>query len=185
MRGKQKPYPIPMHEYPFTLIQVCLYNDEGELAFRRPLWLIVVGELRHKLGLLDSYPAYRQHFDIEHFFRFGKQKLLLDKFQTSESVHVKTWWQLCQLAYLQLWVARTCALCLHRPWERCLPSVMTGNISPSFVQRDFARIIHQLGSPASSPKPRGYSPGRPTGLRLAPRQRHNIVQKTLLQSNTV
>jgi hypothetical protein len=101
MHGKQKPHPIPMHEYPFTLIQVCLYNDEGEMAFRRPLWLIIVGELRHKLGLLDSYPADRQRFDIEHFFRFGKQKLLLDKIQSPESVYEETWWQLCQLAYLQ------------------------------------------------------------------------------------
>ena len=181
MRGKQKPYPIPMHKYPFTLIQVCLYNDKGKLAFRRPLWLIVIGKRRHELGLSDSYPAYRQRFDIEHFFRFGKQKLLIDKFQTPETKHEETWWQLCNLAYLQLWVARTCARCLPRPWEHSLPAVKSKNISPSFVQRDFSRIIRQLGTPASWPKPRGYSPGRPKGLRLAPRQRQSVVRKTQTQ----
>ena len=178
MRGKQKPDPIPMHKYPFTLVRVRLYNDKDELAFQRPLWLIVIGKRRHELSLLDSYHAYRQRFDIEHFFRFGKQKLLLDKFQTPEVRHEETWWQLCNLAYLQLWVARSCALCLPRPWERSLPAVKSKNISPSFVQRDFYRITRQLGTPASWPKPRGYSPGWPKGLRRAPRQRIKVLRKS-------
>jgi hypothetical protein len=178
MRGKQKPNPIPMHKYPFTLIRVCLYNNKGELAFQRPLWLIAVGERRHELSPLDICHAYRQRFDIEHFFRFGKQRLLLDKFQTPDTDQEEAWWQVCQLAYLQLWFARSCARLLPRPWERCLPAVKSKNVSPSFVQRDFSRIIRQLGTPASSPKPRGYSPGRPKGLRLAPRQRQSVICKS-------
>lgn len=178
MRGKQKPHPIPMQRYPFTLVRVCLYNEQGKLAFQRPLWLIVVGERRHELSLADIYPVYCQRFDLEHFFRFGKQRLLLDKFQTPETVHEETWWQLVHLAYLQLWVARTSAQCLPRPWERHLPVVKTGQISPAFVQRDFARIIRQLGTPAHSPKPRGIPPGRRKGMSLTPRKRRKVLRKS-------
>lgn len=32
-----------------------------------------------ELFLLDIYQAYLQRYDLEYFFRFGKQKLLLDK----------------------------------------------------------------------------------------------------------
>jgi len=184
MRGKQKPAPIPMHRYPFTLLRVCLYNDQGELAFQRPLWLIVVGERRLELSLLEIYRAYIQRFDIEHFFRFGKQKLLLDKFQTPETAHEETWWQLVHLAYLQLWVARSCAQCLPRPWERHLPAVKTGIISPGFVQRDFKRIIHQLGTPAEVPKPRGIPPGRRKGMGLVPRMRRKVIRKSAVRPET-
>ena len=55
---------------------------------------------------------------MEQFFRFTKQNLLLDKFQTPETEHEEHWWQIVLLAYLQLWVAREHASCLPRPWEK-------------------------------------------------------------------
>lgn len=69
----------PMHQHPFTLVKIRWYNQKGEALFQKPLWLIVIGERRADLSF---YPAYLQRYDLERFFRFGKQKLLLDKFQT-------------------------------------------------------------------------------------------------------
>jgi hypothetical protein len=177
MRGKRKPEVIPMHRYPFTLVRVGLYDAQGQLAFQRPLWLLVVGECRGELSLPDIQQAYAHRYDLEHFFRFGKQKLLLTAYQTPEVQHEETWWQLGCLAYLQLWVARPCAQTLPRPWERNLPAVKAGRLTPAMVQRDFGRIIRQLGTPASAPKRRGYSPGRRPGLRLPPRPRYKVVLK--------
>jgi len=168
MRGKRKPKPLPMHRYPFTLVRIVLYDQEGEAAFRRPLWLIVIGERRHELSLLDIQDAYARRYDLEHFFRFGKQKLLLARFQTPEDEREETWWQLVHLAYAQLWLARQVAQCLPRPWERNLPAMKTRQISPSLVQRDFARIIRQIGTPATPPKRRGNAPGRQRGVKILP-----------------
>lgn len=177
MRGKRKPVSIPMQRYPFTLVRICLYNSTGELAHSQPLWVIVVGEKRDLLSLLDVHLAYNQRFDLEHFFRFGKQRLLLADFQTPDCQHEENWWQLTHLAYLQLWVARTLAEDQPRPWERSLTRAKTQALSPTRVQRDFPGIIRQIGTPASIPKRRGYSSGRRTGTILAHRPRLPVVFK--------
>lgn len=177
MRGKRKPIYIPMHRHPFTLVRISLYNADGTPAYPQALWVIVMGEQRAALNLLDIFTVYDQRYDLEHFFRFGKQRLLLDDFQTPEVQHEENWWVLAHLAYLQLWVARSYAENHPHPWERSLPASKTQSLSPTRVQRDFGRIIRQIGTPAAPPKRRGYSPGRPKGAILVHRPRLSPVFK--------
>jgi hypothetical protein len=174
MPGKRD---CPVHLYPFTLVRVCVLDASGRLVFN-PWWLIVSGERRAELTLQQVYTAYNRRSDEEHFFRFTKQRLLLTRYQTPNLRREENWWQIVQLAYTQLWVARPLAMNLPRPWERYLPRFCSGGpISPSAVQRDFKRIIRQLGTPAVDPKPRGYSPGRSKGTRLRLRVRSPVVKK--------
>ena len=175
MRGKKD---IPMRQHAFTLVKIRWYNQKGEALFQKPLWLIVMGDRRIELSLLDIYQSYLQRYDLEHFFRFGKQKLLLDKFQTPDVKHEENWWRLVALAYLQLWAAKDLVSQLPRPWERYLPSVLNNLVTPAAAQRDMSRIIRQIGTPSPVPKPRGKSPGRPKGVVFTPRQRHLVVKKT-------
>jgi hypothetical protein len=183
MRGKRTP-PLPMHHYPFTLVRVVRYDAEGKLLDHRPLWLIVIGERRHELSLPNSFDAYRQRFDLEHFFRFGKQKLLMDACQTPEVDHEENWWQLTHIAYSQLWMARHLVHALPNPWQRNLPAIKNRLISPTLAQRDFGRIIRQIGTPAQPPKPRFISPGRPLGTKLPPRPQPKVVVKSHIHDNT-
>lgn len=219
LRGKRG---LPMHTHPFTLVRAHVLNDQGQPVFRRPLWLIVFGQRRKELSLCEIWETYGQRYDVEHFFRFGKQRLLMDAYQTPETAHEENWWTLVQLAYWQLWIARNEAMSLPRPWERYLPrfqamrraSVPTESPSvnmtsgadesapkdialtsatpsppkqakascvpsPSDVQRDFGRIIRQIGTPARPPKPRGKAPGRRAGERVVLRVRVPIVKKSL------
>jgi hypothetical protein len=182
MRGKRKPELLPMHRYPFTLVRIVLYDQEGTQVFRHPLWLIVIGERRHELSVRDVYDAYRQRFDLEHFFRFGKQKLLLDRFQTPDAEREEMWWQLGHIAYAQLWMARHVARSFPHPWERYLPTMQDRRMSPTLVQRDFGRVIREIGTPAQPPKRRGNSPGRRKGAKLQPRLRHRVVVKSQQQA---
>lgn len=180
MPGERKPVPRPMHEHPFTLVRIVRYDQAGNPAFKHPLWLIVMGKRRHELTLTHIDQAYVARFDIEHFFRFGKQKLRLVGFQTPEVAHEETWFQLTHIAYAQLWMARHLVACLPRPWERNLPALRRHLLSPTLVQRGFARIIRQLGTPAQPPKPRGISPGRRKGLKLPKRLRQKVIVKRLI-----
>ena len=177
MRGKREPIPIPMQNYPFTLLRIRLYNEKGKLVHKKPLWLIIVGEQRQEIGLTEAYEAYQQRYDVEHFFRFGKQNLLLDRFRTSVTRHAENWWEIVHLAYLQLWLARHHACNRLRPWERYEPMVKDKPPSPSMVQRSFGGIIWQFGTPAQAPKPRGNSPGRQKGTVLTLRPREPIIYK--------
>lgn len=174
MRGTQT---APMHEHPFRLVHITWLDEHGRPVFKRPMWLAVLGKRRHDLSLSQIQQAYTQRFDLEHFNRFGKQRLLLTAFQTPDVHREENWWLIAQLAYIQLWLARYLAENLPRPWERFLPPPKSPMASPSATQRAFGRIIGQLGTPARSPKPRGYSPGRPKGTGLKPRQRFSVVKK--------
>jgi hypothetical protein len=180
MRGTRE---YPMHQYPFTLIRARLLNADGKQVFQRPLWLLVMGQHGKELSLLESWEAYQRRYDVEHFFRFGKQRLLMTAYQTPEVQHEENWWQLAQLAYVQLWLARCLAEAVPRPWERYLPQFQTGiesqEASPSVVQRDFGRIIGEIGTPARVPKPRGKSPGRVKGDGQKPRKRQKVIKKSL------
>ena len=179
MRGQRD---APMHPYPFTLVCITRYGEDGQPAFKRPLWLVVMGDRRDELSLLDIYLAYQSRFDIEHFFRFGKQKLLLTRFQTPAVEREEKWWYLNHFAFAQLWLARHLTVALPRPWERQLPAMKNRLISPTLVQRDFARIIRQLGTPAAAPKPRNISSGRAPGVKLPKRPRQPVVVKRNLRA---
>jgi hypothetical protein len=182
MRGKRD---APLHRHPFTLVRITRYNEAGQPMFKRPLWLLVMGERRGELTLEQIYLAYQARFDIEHFFRFGKQKLLMTSFQTTEVEREENWWQLTHLAYAHLWLARHLTVALPRPWERNLPALKNRLISPALAQRGFERIIRQLGTPAQPPKPRNIPLGRAPGTKLPPRPRQRVVIKRNLRAAAV
>ena len=173
MRGS---HDCPMHRQPFTLMQIQVATAEG-IRIWKPMWLIMVGKRQNELTITEAYQSYRQRYDIEHLLRFSKQKLLLNAIATPEVEHEENWVQLSFLAYVQLWAARKLALTLPRPWERYLPQKTEGFLTPSQVQRDMNRIIMEIGTPANSPKRRGYSQGRTQGMVQTKRTRHEVIKK--------
>jgi hypothetical protein len=166
----------PMHRHPFDLVQVQVSDSSGERHFK-PQWLIVFGQSRQQLPCREAYQSYRERFNLEHGIRFGKQRLLMTQLQTPEVTQEENWVQFSWLAYVQLWMARLLTNRLPRPWQRYLPAYQQHQITPSMVQRDFARITQQIGTPAEAVKPRGNSPGRPVGTTLDPRPRRPIIKR--------
>jgi len=156
-------------KHPLNIHQIEVFNEAGEMLFKRPLWVAVFGKLRDKISLEDAYTQYRSRYDTEHLFRFGKTKLLMDKFQTSEVTHEENWWKLCTLAYIQLYLAKELAPSLPEPWERYLLSYKTEGseektiTSPSQTQRGFAKVLEHVGTPAKSCVARGKPHGRIAG----------------------
>jgi len=177
MRGKHKPNWIEMQNYPFTLLRIRCYNEQAELLEARPMWLLVMGEQRYQLSLEAIFRAYQQRYDLEHFFRYAKQRLLLDRYQTYKTPHEENWWKLVHLAYLQLWIAKPYARNIPRPWERYLPQAKEKLLSAGMVQRNFGEVLRQFGTPSRTPKRRGYSPGRARGTILPPRMYQPIIFK--------
>ncbi len=137
----------------------------------------MLGEWRGELYLVEGWETYGQRYDLDHYFRFGKQRLLVAAYQTPDVEHEENWMQLVQLASVQLWLGRELAGIRLRPWERYLPRRSSGVASPSQVQWDWERIIRQIGTPARPPKHRGNSPGRAKGTKMLARRRQPVVKK--------
>lgn len=177
-RGTQN---VPMYRHPFTLVRARVLDAAGNLIHKQEMWLLVIGKRRGELSLVEIWEAYARRYDLEHFIRFGKQRLLLTTFQTPEETHEENWWQIVQLAYILLWLSRNLAISLPNPWERYLPQTQNGVASPSATQRGFGRVIRQIGTPAAAPKRRGNSPGRRKGAKIPPRPQLPVVKKAAKQ----
>jgi hypothetical protein len=170
---------IPLNEYPLRIIRITITDESGNLVYKRPMWLMVCGKRRQELSLIQIWHSYKRRYDIEHFFKFGKMQLLMDKFQTPETAHEESWWQIASLAYAQLYMARELANNLPNPWEKYLPEMKNNATVKSArqVQKSFTRITQEIGTPAAAPKPRGKPLGRQKGAKQARRNRYPIILK--------
>jgi IS4 transposase len=163
----------------FDAVRVTVLKLDGTPLYKNPLWVMVTGKRRQEIGLEDIAKSYFQRYDIEHFFRFGKQKLLLTSFKTPDVRHEENWWWLCMMSYMMLYKSRFLADHIRHPWEKKQNEVKNDQErTPSQVQRDYERIIGEIGTPACYPKPRGNSPGRAKGSKIIGRKHNPIIKKT-------
>lgn len=170
---------IPMNEYPFTVCRATMTDAVGNAIFHKPLWLLVFGNRRDEINPEQIYKNYLQRYDIEHFFKFDKGHLLVDKFQTSKTQHEENWWSICSLAQAILFSARQAAQKMPNPWEKYLPEIkqLDRLPSPRQVQKSFEQLTQLIGTPANPPKPRGKPLGRRPGEKQLKRKRHAVVIK--------
>ena len=177
-RGSRK---FKAHRHPFRLIQVVVLNEHQKPVFKKPLWLAIFGEKRLTLSLYECVNNYHDRYDIEHYFRFGKQRLLMDSFQTFDTEHEENWWKLCALSYCQLYLSR--ALCKGSPeaWERHLEEFKQQDtvelVSAPFAQRGFSTLLDIIGTPAQKPIQRGNPLGRKPGQTVGKRVNKPILFK--------
>ncbi|MGH2639790.1 MAG: transposase, partial [Rhabdochlamydiaceae bacterium] len=166
------------HEYPFDLVRVIVKDEQGKPVYRRPLWVMIAGLRRKEISSLQAYESYSRRYDIEHFFHFGKQKLGLVGSQTSETLHEENWHWIALLAYTMLFRGRGMARSIRYPWEKKKISVVGTIQGPTQVQRDYERIIREIGTPAPIPKPRGNPVGRKKGQLGKRRRACSLIQKS-------
>jgi len=166
------------HEHPFDLLKVTVTDRKGKPVYRRPLWVIIVGTRRREVRSKEAHIAYGRRYDIEHYFRFGKQRLGMVGSQTCETRHEENWHWIGLLAYNMLYYARSLAQSIRYPWEKKKIQVLSLIERPSQVQRDYNRIISEIGTPAPFPKPRGKSPGRQSGHKIGKRLDSPVIYKS-------
>jgi len=141
-----------------------------------PLLLILSGKRRREITALDAYQSYRRRFDIEHFFRFVKQKLLFCSYQTPDLDHQISWWWFCFMAYWLLYQVRHIGKGSTRPWHK--KQDPTKPAGPGEIKRLFAtKIFPGLGSPSRPPISCEKSRGRELGASFPKRERKKVVKK--------
>jgi hypothetical protein len=172
-----------MKNKPMRLVSIRLLDIEtGQPIYKRRMWLGLWGKRRAELDLEEIYWCYRNRFDIEHFFRFTKQQLLLDKYQTPDVEHLDNWVEIVNLTYWLLWVAKEEAKpCVYK-WQKYDPYYKNRvkhqlSPSPSEVQRQLATIIWAFDQEPFIPKLKIISEGRRKGDTQPKRKRYKVVYK--------
>lgn len=169
-----------------NLVRIEMLDKEGEPLHRHSLWLTVWGERRAELSLKHIFLAYRKRFDIEHFFRFAKQRLLLDSFQTPDLQHSKNWLKVVQLSYWVLWTAsvelREEKLEIPK-WQAYLGTEkkrieQRGILSPTQVQKNIGIIFSTFDQTPFLPKGSKNKTGRKLNEKQLKRKSYPINFKT-------
>lgn len=111
-----------MKDKPFDLVAVEVRDSKSqELVFDKQLFFAIAGEQKAKLATEPAYQAYRHRYDIEPYFRFTKQRLMLQKYQTSIREHFENWLLVIFLTTWLLFAASKEAHYRPRKWEQYLP----------------------------------------------------------------
>ncbi len=166
-----------MEKHPFDVVCAQVFDETGRSVFKKPLWLMVTGRRRNELSSKQIYESYAQRYDIEHTFRFGKQKLLLARSQTPDTRHEENLTWVTMLSLAMLYQTRRLAVEVKYPWERRRVTSIVRTPPVTQVQRDYIRIIREIGTPARIPKPRGKSVGRLNGMIVLHRTTWPIIRK--------
>jgi len=139
------------------------------------MWLFATGDL----SVADAVAIYAARFRIEHFFRFAKSSLSLDKARTPEPSSLENWQRVVMLSAAMLAVAAREArangsgIDIRRPaWQR--GAVAT----PGLVAASWRWIFAAFGVRPALPRPAGKAPGWPKGRPRRPRPRFDVVRKT-------
>ena len=153
-----------------TLLRVVRLGSNPSRRQPRESWFLWQG--KEPLPLSSVWRGYRRRYSQEHGYRFEKQCLLWEKPRLRTPEQFERWSQIVAMVQNQLVLARSLELSLLRPWEsqRRLPT-------PQQVRRAMPRIVAQLGTPARPVKPRGKSPGRQSGAKIAAAPRYEVVRK--------
>jgi hypothetical protein len=174
------------YEHPINVVCFEVVDADGNPVFKNKCWVAVLGDRRHEISAIDAYNYYRSRYDIEHFFRFCKTKLLIDKYQTPDTEHEEYWWSLCLIAYAQLYFAKCCVAATPKKWEKYLPTFKKNDgmlCSPALAQRGFSKLLDCIDTPAKPCIVRGITSGRALGDVQTKRANQPVIFKTKAAEN--
>jgi hypothetical protein len=155
-----------------TVVLVEVSRLPRETRKPKKLWMWWTGEGEPDLDLI--WRSYCRRFSLEHAIKFLKLTLGWTAPRVRHPEQADRWTWLILAAYTQLRLARSIVADLRLPWEKPLSQK---RLTPTRVLRAFCNLLLDLGTPASVPKPRGRSPGRPKGSRSGPAKRYPAIKK--------
>lgn len=174
---------VRMKQWPeqkLLLYRVIEYKADGKPRYKRPLWLIFVPAIAQTEAPTprQAEAIYDERFSIEHSIRFLKGELAMTSGQFNGQAaegRVQVWVELVATAFWLLWALRDLA---KTNTEKFPGWWRSGKLTPGAVKRMASGLLMGFGWSKPQPKPRGKSPGRVTGTKIAPRKRFKLYRKS-------
>lgn len=169
-----------MNDKPFDLLAIKVFDAQTDkLVFDRQMYVAINGKRKAEISTEQGYQGYRKRYDTEPYFRFAKQKLFLDTYQTPDVQHLDNWLLVLQMASWLLFRARDEVCFIPKKWRKYLPE--NNNISDklSIAQTRHAAQALFLTFDPEPFKPRKSKKGRPRqqGETQPPRKRYKPRKK--------
>lgn len=168
---------ISMHDKPFDVVKVEVFDRNGNPVNYKKMWLMVAGARKNLIEIKEVFMRYSRRFKIEHFFRFCKQNLLLGKYQTPDTATQNKWCTFSCLAYLNLLcLSGTMENDILHPWRKG-SALSEGIPSPYAMKRMASKIIDKIGTPAKPCYYKSHGRGRQSGVKMPKRSKKPVIVK--------
>ena len=174
-----------MKDKPLDVLRVQVLDAQNRQAvFDRPMFLAVSGKRKNQLDSALVQEQYRERYDVEPYYRFAKNKLLMDKLQTPIAEHLDPWLRMVQTSSWLLFTARQeiGQVCCP-PWQKYLPKNKTAQDQPqqplniAQTQRAAHLLFCTFDPALFLPLKCKKGKGRQKGDTFPQRTRFNVVKK--------
>lgn len=156
-------------------------SDTGNLIFGREMYIGLCGQRKEEIATPQAHRCYRQRFGIEHYLRFAKQQLLMQRYQTPDIEHLDNWLLIQQIVPWLLYAASDETTRCVRKWEKYLPEnktePATGRLSMPQTRRGLQNLFLTLDLTPFKPLKSIKGKGRLPGTTFEPRKRYKRVKK--------
>lgn len=154
----------------------------GQAVFKREMFLGLCGQQKQRIDTPRAYGLYRRRYGIEPYFRFGKQKLFLDKFQTPDAQHLDNWFLVVQLAAWLLYVMRKEIQYAPKKWQQYnlkeKQAAQGRALSMSQCRKGAEKLFLTFDPNPFKPLKSKKGKGRQKGQTQKQRTRYKVVKKT-------
>jgi hypothetical protein len=167
-----------VRQHKVTLIQVIRHGAADTKRDPKVSWFLFWGQQMPELADLPA--LYARRYNLEHGYRWAKQDLLWETPRLRTPEQFEHWTDVVSIVRNTLFLARDLVEAQRQSWEsQCRTR------TPQQVRRAMGRIMAQLGTPARPCRPRGYSPGWPSGRPRQPVPTFKVIYKADEKAKTV
>jgi hypothetical protein len=158
-------------DHVFPVIRIHRPDAKNTRRDPKDLFIAWIGQAPPPLE--EWWAFYLKRFVIECWYHLAKSRFYwtLPRLKTPEQS--QRWSDLMPFLTWQAWLAKPLVADCPLPWQK--PQT---DMTPQRVLQSMGGILTQIGTPASQPKPRGKSPGWPTGRLRTKAPRYNVVKKS-------
>lgn len=178
-----------MQDKPFDLLKVEIWNeDQTAKVFERAMFLSVNGVSKDKVNSVEAHAHYRTRFEAEGCYRFSKQQLFLDGFQTPDKQHFLNYLLVILCAWWLLYAAKEEVDLVCPVWQKYLPNQKTvveaiekaekPNRTPSQVRKGISDLFHTFDKTPYLPRKYKKGQGREVGTIMTKRLKHKPYKKS-------
>lgn len=122
-----------MKDKPMDVVRVQVFDAaNGRLVFKRPMFIAVSGRRKEEVDIYEVHEQYRERYDVEPYYRYANNSLLMDRHQTSEADHLDPWLRMVQATTWLLFAASSELGRTDCPvWQKYLPKNKEAQADPT------------------------------------------------------